>query len=205
MNVVAKLHSSKIHGKRISSLLKNLADLVPQQGRLLDVGCGDGLLASLLAEQTPQCQIQGIDVLVRSQTKIPVQEFDGSRIPMDDNSVDAVMMIDVLHHTDDPEILVREARRVARQWLIIKDHNRNGFMANSTLRLMDWVGNAYNGVALPYNYLSKQEWNELFDRTSLAIETYRPKLGLYGMPGDLVFGRDLHFVARLDTSQPEAT
>lgn len=200
MTIVGKIHESKIHGKRINSLVRNLAPLLPESGTVLDVGCGDGLLASLLSSELPDMEISGIDVLIRPETKIPVAEFDGNTIPMDDNSVDAVMMVDVLHHTEDPEIMVREAKRVARKWFIIKDHTRNGLLANSTLRFMDWVGNSYTGVALPYNYLSKQEWTALFQKTELPVETWNPKLDIYGFPGDMVFGRSLHFVARLDTS-----
>ena len=201
MNLVGKIHDSKIHTRRIRSLLRNLVPLLPTKGTVLDVGCGDGLLAKLISQELPNLDLQGIDVMVRAETKIPVAEFDGTQIPMDDNSVDVVMMVDVLHHTTDPEVLVREAKRVARNWFVIKDHTRNGFMANTTLRFMDWVGNSYTGVALPYNYLSKQEWLDVFARTQMPIETWNPKLALYGMPTDLIFGRSSHFVARLETTK----
>ena len=49
-------------------------------------------------------------------------------------------------------ILLRETVRVARQVIVIKDHLLKGAFAYSTLRLMDWVGNARHDVALPYNY-----------------------------------------------------
>jgi ubiquinone/menaquinone biosynthesis C-methylase UbiE len=198
MNTIAKLHEKRVHGRRVDSLLRNLKGLIPENSSVLDVGCGDGLLASLIQEQVPGSSLQGIDVLIRPDTKIPIAEFDGITIPMEDNSVDVVMMVDVLHHTDDPEIMVREAKRVARKWFVIKDHTRNGLLAYSTLRFMDWVGNAHHGVALPYNYLSKQEWLSLFERNQMEIETWNPKLDIYGMPGDLLFGRALHFCARLN-------
>ncbi len=142
-----------------------------------------------------------MDVLVRPETKIPVEKFDGVRIPLDDNSVDTVMMVDVLHHTENPEILVREAKRVARKWFVLKDHTRNGLLAYSTLRFMDWVGNARHGVALPYNYLSKSEWDDLIARAGLRVEQWNNKPEMYGAPADWIFGRSLHFVARLTTDK----
>ena len=129
MNTIAKLHEKRVHGRRVDSLLRNLKGLIPENSSVLDVGCGDGLLASLIQEQVPGSSLQGIDVLIRPDTKIPIAEFDGITIPMEDNSVDVVMMVDVLHHTDDPEIMVREAKRVARKWFVIKDHTRNGLLA----------------------------------------------------------------------------
>jgi hypothetical protein len=73
------------------------------------------------------------------------------------------MFVDVLHHTQDPMVLLREAVQVARKAIVIKDHTLNGFMAGLTLRLLDWVGNARHGVALPYTYRPQQRWWEAFD------------------------------------------
>jgi 2-polyprenyl-3-methyl-5-hydroxy-6-metoxy-1,4-benzoquinol methylase len=35
-------------------------------------------------------------------------------------SFDVVMFVDVLHHTKDPMVLLREARRVARRAIVVK-------------------------------------------------------------------------------------
>ena len=69
-----------------------------------------------------------------------------------DASFDVVMFVDVLHHTDDPLLLLQEAQRVGKI-ILVKDHFRKGFLAGPTLRFMDWVGNAHHGVVLPYNDL----------------------------------------------------
>lgn len=197
MKLINDIHEKSVHSRRVDSLTRHLLGMMPREGSVLDVGCGDGLLASLLAEKLPQTEFQGIDVLVREGTHVPVEYFDGQTIPHDDNSFDAVMMVDVLHHTEDPSVLMREAKRVARKYVILKDHTRDGVLANTTLRFMDWVGNAHHGVALPYNYLSKSEWDRLLDDLELSIETWNGKPNMYGKPGDWVFGRSLHFVARL--------
>ena len=44
------------------------------------------------------------------------------------------MCVDVLHHTDDPMILMREAMRVTRQAILIKHHTLDGLFAGPTLR-----------------------------------------------------------------------
>ena len=196
---IDQFHEKSIYDRRISALVKQFVSLLPTQGTVLDVGCGDGLLASLLQEQLPATNFMGIDVLLRPKTHIPVTPFDGITIPLPDNSVDTVMIVDVLHHTEDPAILIREAKRVARQWLVIKDHTKDGLLAYVTLRLMDWAGNARHGVALPYNYLTSNQWKHLFQQAGLPIESWRRQLNLYGLPLDWIFGRSLHFVGRLAT------
>jgi hypothetical protein len=107
----------------------------------------------------------------------------------------------MLHHTDDPTILLREGSRVSRHSLVIKDHTLDGLMAGATLRLMDTVGNAQHGVPLPHNYWPKHRWLEAFDDLGLRIEAWIVDLHLYPWPASLAFDRSLHFVARLDTCQ----
>tara|TARA_R110002095_G_scaffold1432_3_gene7382 strand:- start:20078 stop:20698 length:621 start_codon:yes stop_codon:yes gene_type:complete len=200
MKMLQQIHSHAVHSRRVESLTRHLAPLLPPDGLVLDIGCGDGLLGSCLAESNPSLKLKGLDVLVRSDTRIPVTAFDGTTIPFENNSVDSVLLIDVLHHTVDPTVILKEAKRVARKSILIKDHTRNGLFARSTLRFMDWVGNASYGVALPYNYLSYEEWQQMFSTLNLEVTDWESNLHLYPRPADYLFGRSLHFVAKIRVS-----
>ncbi len=202
-SLVGAVHGKLVHGRRTKVLRRHLSALIPPGSSILDVGCGDGLLAKLIADAVPDSTIEGMDVLVRPETHIPVEEFDGTAIPLADNSQDVVLLVDVLHHTENPEILFGEATRVSRRAVIIKDHLRKGFLARATLRFMDWVGNAHHHVALPYNYLSKPEWDALFDRSDVRVDSWNPRLGLYPFPANLIFDRSLHFIASLRVGDDE--
>ena len=81
-----------------------------------------------------------------------------------------------------PTVILKEAKRVARKSILIKDHTRNGLFARSTLRFMDWVGNAGYGVALPYNYLSYEEWQQMFSALDLEVTDWEGNLHLYPRP-----------------------
>jgi len=196
--LVKGAHKRLVFGRRTKVLRGQFAEMIPPGSRVLDVGCGDGSIDELIATARPDVSIEGIDVLVRRGAKIPVILYDGRVFPHPDKSFDAVIFIDVLHHTPDPLALLREAVRVARHCIIIKDHNRDGFAAGPLLRLMDWVGNAPHGVALPYNYWSQREWRAAFDALDLTLSRYLADLGLYPAPARWIFERSLHFVARLD-------
>jgi SAM-dependent methyltransferase len=115
-----------------------------------------------------------------------------------------VLFVDVLHHTDDPTVLLREAARVARRCLILKDHTRNGLLAGPTLAFMDWVGNARHGVALPYNYWPRQRWLTAAADLGLSILRWDDRLQLYPWWARWVFERKLHFVARMDIGKSSA-
>jgi SAM-dependent methyltransferase len=188
-----------VAGRRARIIARWIAGLINSAGATsaLDVGCGDGSIDVLIQNAVPGLSIHGVDVLQWSHTEIPVEKFDGRRLPFGDNSFDAVIFLDVLHHTDDPSILLREAKRVARKAVVLKDHTMKGLCAYQTLRFMDWVGNAHHGVALPYNYWSEQQWYDACASIGFVIELWQSKLNLYPWPVSVAFERNLHFVALL--------
>jgi SAM-dependent methyltransferase len=190
-------HGRCVHPRRVEVLSQHFAAILPRAASVLDVGCGDGRLASLIATKRPDLSFRGIDVLLRSDATINVSAFDGTRIPFEKLSFDVVMFSDVLHHTADPAALLREASRVARCAIAIKDHLLNGAFAGPTLAFMDRVGNKRHGVALPYNYWSRTEWVTAFRELQLEVEVWEQKLRLYPFPANLFFDRSLHFIARL--------
>lgn len=205
MSLVDRLHEGYVHTRRVRVLSGHLAPLLPEKVRVLDVGCGDGWLGQLIMEKRPDVHLRGIDVLVRRHTHVPVDHFDGRVIPYGDASVDVVMFVDVLHHTKDPMVLLREAARTARTAILIKDHLRDGLFAGPTLRFMDHVGNARHGVALPYNYWSRQQWLQAFRTLDVTIGVWKTDLRLYPRPATWIFDRSLHFVSRLDVKRGGAS
>ena len=108
------------------------------------------------------------------------------------------MFVDVLHHTENPMILLREAARVAKKGVLIKDHLLDAFLAGPRLRFMDNVGNRRHGVALPFNYWRYEQWLAAFSELGLSVNSWNGDLRLYPGPADWLFGRSLHFVVRLE-------
>ncbi len=192
-----KVHDKAVFDRRIEVLTRTLADFIPANARVLDIGCGSGMLARRIMALRPDVSIEGIDVLVRPGTEIPVTRFDGDSIPWEDGHFDIALFVDVLHHTEAPARLLAEAKRVSKGGIVIKDHFREGVFADATLRFMDWVGNAQHGIVLPYNYLSDPEWRGIWSRLGLKVERLTDKVGLYPAPFSWLFDRRLHFVARL--------
>lgn len=192
------LHDNLIFRRRVRVLGSVLKRMIPAGSKLLDVGCGDGQIAALVARGNAGTSVSGIDVMLRPQCHIPVAQFDGITIPYETSSFDVVMFVDVLHHAEDPLRLLIEAARVTRKLVLIKDHNRNGIFANRCLRMMDWVGNASKNVVLPYNYLSKSEWKEAYREAKIRPVATISKLPLYPPPFSWIFGRSLHFVTLLE-------
>lgn len=192
------IHSKGFLRRRVRALSAAIAPLLPRSARILDVGCGDGLLAAQLLETRPDLRIEGVDVLVRGGTPIAVRQFDGCRLPFSDGEFDAAMAVDVFHHAADPEALMREMKRVSRDMIVIKDHLAHGFPSRLLLRAMDWVGNAPHGVRLPYNYWTEVEWRAAWDRAGVRPSSMIRQLHLYAFPLSVICDAELHFLATLE-------
>jgi SAM-dependent methyltransferase len=197
-DITGSIHERYVAPRRAGILAGHIGPLLPQNGRVLDVGCGDGAVSQAIMRLRPGLHIEGIEVLPRGTPEIEVSAYDGNSIPFPDKSFDAIMFVDVLHHAANPAQLLREAARVAGQCVVIKDHLAEGWLAGSTLRFMDRVGNARHGVALPYNYWRRAQWQQEFERAGLSPAIWKESLHLYPWPANLVFDRSLHFVSRLE-------
>ena len=196
LRLTGAVHRRCAHSRRVRALAEVICGLGITPGRWLDIGCGDGQLAQAIMMSNPGVEIVGVDVKPRCDAVIPVDAIDGKRLDYPDAFFDGAILVDVLHHADDPAAILAEAVRVSRT-IIIKDHLCRGTVDRLTLSFMDWFGNAPWGVSCPGNYLSLEQWNGLFRRTRLHLDVFCTKLGLYPAAFRFLFERGLHFAARL--------
>ena len=194
---ISRCHRAFVFQRRTRVLAELLASRIPQGASVLDVGCGDGTIAGRIAQLRPDISIQGVEVMVRPNCKVECRLFDGSKLPYPDASFDLCLFVDVLHHTQNPAILLREAVRVTRDFVLLKDHVDENILDDVTLRFMDWVGNRPHGVVLTYNYQSRKQWAAHFSTCGLKEETWKQDVPLYPWPFQMVLGRKLHFISLL--------
>jgi len=198
---IGKLHGRLVSPRRIAVLAERLAAFLPPECQLLDVGCGDGALGALLQQSVHGLRVTGVEVLPREGCPIECHAFDGLHLPFADRSFDGCLFVDVLHHTADPFAILEDACRVSREFILIKDHLAETRWDHWRLRFMDWVGNRPHGVVLPYAYLSRAKWRDLFDRLKLREVRADYDLPLYPAPASLLFGGGLHFAMLLRKSE----
>jgi SAM-dependent methyltransferase len=194
---VTQGHRAFVHRRRVRVLAQALAAQIPHNASVLDIGCGDGTIASFIVQLRPDISIKGVEVLPRADCRIACSAFDGNTLPFDDNSIDVSMLVDVLHHTSVVSVLLREAARVSRTMVLLKDHLSENAFDHATLRFMDWVGNRPHGVTLTYNYQSRAQWDAHFAAAGLQLATFKTDFALYPAPFSAIVGRGLHFVALL--------
>lgn len=154
---------------RLNHLLRCISPYLEDVEKVLDLGASSGRLAKELSRIRPHAHFSCLDVYVPEKTFIPVQRYDGRQIPFPDSFFDCVMIVDVLHHDEDPEAILREAKRVSKKYILIKDHyweTRADFLL---LCYADYIGNKPYGIPLPYNFLKLPDWNNLIGKTQLTV------------------------------------
>ncbi len=104
----------------------NVGKLRPE-GILVDIGCGPGYLANLIAEQRPSLRIIGVDAseeMIRSaeantarkglSDRVQFRQGDVARLPFEDAGLDFAISTLSLHHWSDPGAAFSEMYRVLR-------------------------------------------------------------------------------------------
>src|ERR1700739_2982416 len=179
LSVLKHIPGKAILERRVRVLADLLAKWIRSGADVLVIGCGDGKIASLVRSGNPTVNIQGIEFAPRRTCVIDCKPFDGTTIPHPDASFDVSMFVDVLHHTNEIEMLLSEACRVSRQFVLIKDHLAEDRFDFMTLKLMDWVGNRPHGVILPYNYQNRAQWNQYFQSAGLNVREWQDRIPLF--------------------------
>lgn len=189
-----------VYRSRLRGLVPMIAKHLRPGDRLLDVGCGSGLLAAALAEHRPDVTVHGVETNVRPDAAVEVTAYDGRTLPFPDGAFDAVLVADVLHHDPNPVAVLAECRRVTRRLVIVKDHKPDGPFWSLPYRrvcLMDWAANRQYGIPCRYEYPTLDGWHERFAQAGLGVSSERTRLQLYPPPYRWFFTPRLQYLAVL--------
>lgn len=203
--LMMKLHDP-VYRSRLQELVKCILPHLKPGDRVLDVGCGNGALGGALMaafNQPTGLSVEGLERRVRGGEPIPVRTYDGNMIPAADDSFDAVILADVLHHEQNPNNLLRECARVSRRLLIIKDHQIKGLLARPRIQLLDWAANVPYGVPCLYRYNTPVEWASIPDRLNMDTILAIPSMRLYPFPYWIAFGGGVQYFTVLRKRTPD--
>jgi SAM-dependent methyltransferase len=88
---------------------------------LLDVGTGTSIPIHIFAEVFPDVKYQTVDIVdIRKRKELPFVIYDGRNLPFRNSEFDVSILNETLHHCEDPETVLIEARRVAKSIYVIE-------------------------------------------------------------------------------------
>lgn len=149
-------------------------------GRVLDVGCGAGLMSNYLATQGHT--VTGIDISLSSLDVARKHDRKGSVIyqkgtaydlPFGESEFDVVCAMDILEHVENPLRLILEASRVLRPGGLFFFHtfNRTWLSHLVVIKGVDWfVPNAPKNMHVYDLFITPDETQVMCEAASLKIE-----------------------------------
>jgi ubiquinone/menaquinone biosynthesis C-methylase UbiE len=155
--------------------------------RLLDVGCGTGLLAARLRRELRSTSVFGLDfsagMLEHARARdaaLPLVRGDGGRLPFRDSALDAIVATESFHWFPDPDGALAEFRRVLRpsgRLLLALVTPRFALTGRLAYRASQLVGQ-------PFHWPTAGELAERLIRAGFRVEQQER---LVRFPGVLVF------------------
>lgn len=153
---------------------------------LLDIGCGNGMITDLVRSRFKRIQL--LDVVdYLGERELPFKLYtEGQPLPIEE-TYDTVLLLTVLHHSRNPEQLLRLAwKATARRLIIIESvvgvthavdgvrydlidepiESQIGFAA-----FVDWFYNRvlHDDVPVPYNFTTPSRWMSLFAASNMSV------------------------------------
>ena len=158
-----------------ASLLKTIAQRVPQGSHVLDLGCGGGALLQQLAREQA-CTGYGIEIddanvlaCVRRGVNVLQLNLHEGLKSFADQSFDVVLQINTLQHLRNAEVMLRETARVGRLGIVAFPNFAHWANRLSVLR-----GRMPVTARLPY------EW---YDTPNIRVGTFKDFEVLAGKNG----------------------
>ncbi len=150
---------------------------------VLDYRCGSGVLTQMLGDRFCH-QISGVDVrdFRGPGVTVPILQFDGYHVPVEDKYYTATLLTNVLHHDPDNERILQELDRITSHRLVIVETvsegkseaevkaDRGRMLLNDVLwyRLLNKANTPCSGA-----YDTPQGWIQRFEKYGWGLHKSR--------------------------------
>lgn len=171
----------KLTRQRSLNFARYLAQLIPDNTKVLDFGCGNMFTSKEILNINPSLNIVGIDVIKDQNLdehffedkRLSFELLNTKELPFADNSFDISFSLAVLHHTDNPEFYLSELKRVTKPTgsIIIIEEMYINQLDRIYISSQDWLLNKLKtGVPVPLNFRSHKHYLNEFKKQGLTIE-----------------------------------
>lgn len=162
-------------------IMNNLREFQSADCKILDVGCGGGLLSNELAKQG--YRVTGIDLSPESlrvakkydaTRNVHYEVADAYHLPFADGCFDAVTSMDFLEHVERPEDVIKECSRVLKPNGLFFFHtfNRNPLSHLVIIKFLEWfIKNTPKNMHVIDLFIKPKEMQEYCRQEGLEMKS----------------------------------
>lgn len=146
--------------KLVTSLLKDY-----EVKRVLDIGCGTGETLIYIKKMYPQSKVYGIDSsrkavgYARSRGLKNIHHADATKLPFPSSSFDTVLLLDVMEHIKDDELVMKELKRVLK---------KSG-VAIITTPAVPWIWSKHDTMQGHVKRYMKRDFKRLAEKSGMEL------------------------------------
>ena len=143
-NLQKHLNPNPIQRWLLRRFNRRIVEMVRETGarRILDVGCGEGFTLRELQDDRLEATMVGMDFSApalawnqaQRMAQSPLSVADIHHLPLEDNSFDLVLCLEVLEHLPDSAQGLRELLRVTRDYVLVSVPHEPFFRGANLLR-----------------------------------------------------------------------
>lgn len=162
-----ELYYNNLGPKWVGKKIKPFESYLKGKHTILDIGSGNGLITEKLRKRN--FQVTPLDISDQSFNKkvVPVV-YDGKTIPFKDQEFDVGLILSVLHHTNNQEQILLEAKRVCASVVVNEDIYSNVLQKHLTILTDSFVNFLYSPC--PRTNKSDAEWQSKFEELGFTLK-----------------------------------
>lgn len=152
--------------KRSEIVVSRILSYLKKTDKIIDIGSGTGDVAKLL--RSKGMNVTPVDVEdFHGVRLLETTIYDGKTLPFPDKTFDTALILMVMHHTPNPDLILSEVSRVANNIVVIETSFTTKLNRFWTI-ISDAVGNL-RLEAFWDSYKTDKQWRAVFDKHGFKV------------------------------------
>lgn len=172
---------ARMYMNRARQIMPKIAPALNKKDNILDIGCGTGIIAKVLKKEYGlNLTLTDVDYNQMCDA-FPVIIYDGKKLPFKNKQFSASLILTVLHHAKNSDMVLDEAIRVTSNKIIVMED----IFTDLPSRIITFIGDCLVNFEIhsPLHNHTKENWIKIFEKKNLkVIDIKEFKLRCVGFP-----------------------